>query len=340
MRNGYDDIIRIRLSNHGLLHKNDRIELSQLLGIQAQFYSYAYYSAKIRHINLETGIFKAWTLRGTMHIHDINDYSLFVHDDLMSKYMKEFWEDESVVTKKRKSFFCDVIIDCINNEIVEKNSIMNQCFKMGMTEAEKRELFNSWGGIPRFLVETGEIVLQGSRDAKYAIAPCVTKIGGVQAEIEQLRRYINTYGPVTVYDMMYFFKWSKAKCLKYICEIDYRKLNMQGELFYYIDKQYEDINRDSDAIVFSGFDPFIIGYEKKNSVIIQPQNIRDIYLLQGVIRPTLFWKNHVVGVWWKTKNVVNIKFFEIVPREIEVRFFDLLDNILNDKKTEYNVIYV
>ena len=48
MRNGYDDIISMRLSNHGLLHKEDRIELSQLLGIQAQFFSYANYSAKIR----------------------------------------------------------------------------------------------------------------------------------------------------------------------------------------------------------------------------------------------------------------------------------------------------
>ena len=339
MRNGYDDIINMRLSNHGLLHKEDRIELSQLLGIQAQFFSYANYSAKIRQIKLETDdVFKAWTLRGTMHVHDMKDYSVFVHDDLMSKYMKEFWEDESVITKKRKSFFCDKMIECINNGIVEKNNIMNRCFEVGMTDTEKEVLFNSWGGIPRFLVETGEIVLQGTRDTKYTIAPSVIKIGGVQAEIEQLRRYINTYGPVTVYDVMYFFKWSKSKCLKYICEIEYSKLNMQGEEFYYIDKYYGDLNREDDPIVFSGFEPFIIGYEKKNSIIIKPQNIRDIYLLQGVIRPTLFWNNHVVGVWWKTRNVVNIKFFEKLSCEIKARFSELLLNILNDEQLEYKVI--
>lgn len=339
MRNGYDDIISMRLSNHGLLHKEDRIELSQLLGIQAQFFSYANYSAKIRQIKLETDdVFKAWTLRGTMHVHDMKDYSVFIHNDLMSKYMKDFWEDESVVTKKRKTFFCDKMIESINNGIVEKNNIMSQFFEMGMTDTEKEVLFNSWGGIPRFLVERGEIVLQGTRDTKYKIAPNVIKIGGEQAEIEQLRRYINTYGPVTIYDVMYFFKWSKSKSLKYIGEIKYSKLNVQGEEFYYIDKCYEELNREDDTIVFSGFDPFVIGYEKKNSLIIKQQDIRDIYLLQGVIRPTLFWNNHVVGVWWKTKNVVNIKFFEKLSSEIKARFSESLANILNDERLEYKLI--
>lgn len=339
MRNGYDDIISMRLFNHGLLHKEDRIELSQLLGIQAQFFSYANYSAKIRQIELEIDdVFKAWTLRGTMHVHDIKDCSVFIHDGMMSKYMKEFWEDESVVTKKRKSYFCDIMIDCINNGVVEKNYIINRCFEMGMTKTEKDILFNSWGGIPRFLVETGELVLQGIRDTKYKIAPSRIKIGMIQAEIEQLKRYINTYGPVTIYDIMYFFKWSKSKCLKHICEIEYSKLNIQGEEFYYRDKYYEDFNRDNDTIVFSGFDPFVIGYEKKNSIIFKPQNIRDIYLLQGVIRPTLFWKNHIVGVWWKTRNTVNIKFFEKLSCGIKAKFCELLANLLNDELLEYKVI--
>lgn len=339
MTNGYDDIINMRLLNHGLTHKEDRIELSQLLGIQAQFFSYANYSAKIRQISLDKGdVFKAWTLRGTMHVHDMKDYSVFIHNDLMSKYMKDFWEDETVVTKKRKEFFCDEVIESISDGIVEKNDIISRCYAMGMTDTEKEVLFNSWGGIPRFLVETGEIVLQGTRETKYKIAPHAIKIGGVQAEIEQLRRYINTYGPVTIYDIMYFFKWNKSKCLKYICEIEYSKLNMQGEEFYYIDKCYGELDREGNPIIFSGFDPFIIGYEKKNSIIIKSQNIRDIYLLQGVIRPTLFWNNHVVGVWWKAKNVVNIKFFEKLSGEVKARFYELLTNLLNDELLQYKVV--
>lgn len=240
MTNGYDDIINMRLLNHGLTHKEDRIELSQLLGIQAQFFSYANYSAKIRQVSLDKGdVFKAWTLRGTMHVHDMKDYSVFIHNDLMSKYMKDFWEDETVVTKKRKEFFCDKVIESISNGIVEKNDIISQCYAMGMTDTEKEVLFNSWGGIPRFLVETGEIVLQGTRETKYKIAPHAIKIGG---------------------------------------------------------------------------------------------------LLQGVIRPTLFWNNHVVGVWWKAKNVVNIKFFEKLSGEVKARFYKLLANLLNDELLQYKVV--
>ncbi len=339
MKNGYDDIIKMRLSNHGFLHKDDRIELSQLLGIQAQFFTYASYSAKIRHIKLGIDdVFKAWTLRGTMHIHDISDYSVFIHEDLISPYMKDFWNDEAIVGKRRKSFFCDIIIQCVSNGIGDKKSIIDQCTEMGMTETEKGELFNSWGGLPRFLVETGKIVLQGSSDTKYAIAPCSTRMRRSQAEVEQLRRYISTYGPVTIYDMMYFFRWNKSKCVKYICEIDYRRLNIQGEEFYYIDKNYGDSDRENDVIVFSGFDPFIIGYEKKNSIIIKQKDIRDIFLLQGVIRPTLFWEDSIVGTWWKTKKIVNIKFFEKLPCEIRERIFEMLENLIGDEKIEFNVL--
>ncbi len=339
MRDGYDEIINMRLLHHGLLHYEDTVGLSQLLGIQAQFFSYAQYSAKIRQINIETSdVFKAWTLRGTMHIHDIRDYAVFVHDDLMSKYMKEFWEDESIIPKKRKSFFCDRMLACINEGVAGKNDIIAQCFEAGMTDVEKAFLFNSWGGIPRFLVESGEIVLRASKDTKYAIAPHVEKMSGVQAEAEQLRRYINTYGPVTIYDMMYFFKWSKSKCTRYLGEIEHREITWLGEEFYDIDKDYRDLNQENDVLVFSGFDPFIIGYEKKNSLIIQPQNIRDIYLLQGVIRPTLFWKEHVVGVWWKTNNTVNIKFFEELPGEVKTKIFESLFRILEDEQISFNEI--
>lgn len=257
MKNGYNEIIMMRLSNHAFLHNEDRIGISQLLGLQAQFFSYANYSAKIRGIELETSdVFKAWTLRGTMHMHDTMDYAVFVHEDLLSKYMKEFWDDESIVKKKRKEFFCDQMIECIKNGISEKKSIINHCYEMGMSECEKEILFNSWGGIPRYLVETGEIIIQGTRETKYRIAPDMVRYSLIQAEVEQLRRYINTYGPVTIYDIMYFFKWSKRKCLKYLLEIECCKLNVLGEEFYYADKKYGDLNTDNDVFIFSGFDPF------------------------------------------------------------------------------------
>lgn len=336
MTNGYNDIIMMRLSNHGLLHNEDRIDLSQLLGIQAQFFSYANYSAKIRGIELETSdVFRAWTLRGTMHIHNTTDYSVFIHEELLSKYMKEFWNDESVVTKKRKEFFCDTIIECVKNGISEKKSIISQCYEAGMEEKEKEILFNSWGGIPRYLVETGEIVLQGTREIKYKMAPNIVKHNLIQAEVEQLSRYIDTYGPVTIYDIMYFFKWNKRKCMKYLSDIECCKLNVSGKEFYYLDKPYKDLNADDTVCVFSGFDPFIIGYEKRESIIIKEENIRDIYLLQGVIRPTFFLNNRVVGVWWKAKNEVNVHFFEVLSNEIKERFYESLDRLLNDERIEY-----
>lgn len=330
MRNGYDEIVLMRMHNQLLLLNNNTQNISDLLGIQAQFYMYAKYSAKIRGIDLEKdkSIFKAWTLRGTMHVHNDNDYHIYIYRGLLSKYMKDFWEDESLVTKNRKDFFCREIIDCINKGINEKKDIISHCCNIGMNEQEQKLLFNSWGGLPRYLVETGEIVLNYSRETKYRISPKSILLDAYDAELEQLKRYIKNYGPVTIYDMMYFFKWNKKKVLEYISNIKCNCINILDKIFYYTDSAYDKVKLDGKVFVLSGFDPFIIGYEKKNSIIINENNIRDIYLLQGVIRPTLFWENRVVGVWWKSKNIVNVKFFESIPHNVKKEFCEKICRLM------------
>ena len=307
------------------------------MGIQAQFFSYANYAAKIRGIDLEKKdtLFKAWTLRGTMHVHNIKDHNIFIHKELLSKYIKGFWEDGDIVPGDRKNFFCREVVDCIKNGIKKKSDIIAHCYEVGMNEYEKQELFNSWGGIPRYLVESGEIVLECMGETEYRIVPDIMRISLAEAELEQLRRYIKTYGPVTVYDMMYFFRWNKSKILNLLSDIDYCKMKVLGELFYYMDNSYSKLKSDSDMFVLSGFDPFIIGYEKRNSIIINEQNIRDIYLLQGVIRPTLFWNKRVVGVWWKAQKSITVKFFENIPEEIKKGFYRLLDRLLGDDAVKY-----
>lgn len=45
-----------------------------------------------------------------------------------------------------------------------------------------------------------------------------------------------------------------------------------------------------------------------------------------------------MGVWWKAKNVVNIKFFEKLSGEVKARFYELLTNLLNDELLQYKVV--
>ena len=77
------------------------ISVTDMLGIQSQFLRYSKWVAKVRGIDMDAEpdrYFRAWTLRGTMHIHEMNDYGLYMHEGNHSPYMKEYWEDHSVVS--------------------------------------------------------------------------------------------------------------------------------------------------------------------------------------------------------------------------------------------------
>jgi len=260
---------------------------------------------------------------------------MYMHDEILSKYMKEFWEDESVVTKKRKDYYVGLMLECIADGKKSKDEIVTYCYDYGLNEPEKQVLFNSWGGLPRYLVESRKIVLNFSNKTTYSLAPTIDIMNRYDAELRQLNTYISTYGPVTIYDMMYFFKWSKSKVLSYLSEIPCNKQKILNDVFYYKEIVKQSFPLDKKVFIFSGFDPFIIGYEKKKSIVLDVSNIRDVFLLQGVIRPTLFYEDRIVGVWWKSKNIVNMKYFEPIEVSVKREFYHEIESLLGNTKLNY-----
>ena len=64
-----------------LLCRSD-ISVTDMLGIQSQSLRYSKWVAKVRGIDMDAEperYFRAWTLRGTMHIHEVSDYNLYMH---------------------------------------------------------------------------------------------------------------------------------------------------------------------------------------------------------------------------------------------------------------------
>ena len=83
-----------------LLCRSD-ISVTDMLGIQSQSLRYSKWVAKVRGIDMDAEperYFRAWTLRGTMHIHEVSDYDLYMHEGNHSPYMKEYWDDHFVVS--------------------------------------------------------------------------------------------------------------------------------------------------------------------------------------------------------------------------------------------------
>lgn len=149
------------------------------------------------------------------HIHSILDYGLYVHDGIMSKYMTEYWDDNSVITQNKKSMYMDFFLDLVQNGFSKKEKIIELMYQNGMTEMEKKYLFNPWGGLPRYLIEKGKILLTIQKEATYMIVPNIGRCGKEDAVQEQIIRYINRYSPCTVADIMYFLNIVKLMLIKY-----------------------------------------------------------------------------------------------------------------------------
>ena len=65
-----------------------------------------------------------------------------------------------------------------------------------------------------------------------------------------------------------------------------------------------------DCIFLSGFDQFLLGYEKNESLILPGEHIRDIYTLAGIARPALLIDGKVAGYWNLKNKKLSITMFE------------------------------
>ena len=56
-----------------------------------------------------------------------------------------------------------------------------------------------------------------------------------------------------------------------------------------------------DYLFLAGFDQFLLGYDKTESLVLPKEHLRDIYNLAGIVRPAVLVNGQVTG-WWNLKN--------------------------------------
>ena len=294
----------------------DGLSVTELLGIQSQVLRYSKWVARARGIDLDAEpdkYFRAWTLRGTMHIHAISDYGLYLHEGSRSPYMKSYWDDVSVVSHGGKRRAEDRMLRLIESGGTKKKDVVASFRESGASKETMDYLFHPWGGLPRILMERGEIVQTVSDELSYALAPKVPVMPAEQAEREQMKRYLERYAPCSIRDAVYFFRFSrtKAKGLMEACVAA-----SSGRLIW------DDgvVRRDppsvfdpeaADAVfVLPGFDPLLLGYEKKENPMIPAEQLRAVYTLQGIIKPVILHRGRCVATWTVRKNIVYIQPFQ------------------------------
>lgn len=291
-----------RLYAQHLLEKTDtRTVARDLCGVQAQFLTHALHGLALRSDADTRHLIKSWTLRGTMHLFDESDLPLFLHEG-RSHFLRpqDTLESDAWLDKDRKLWFGDIILDAIGSGVQSRDALKSLCRKKGMTDSEETSLFDPWGGIIRALCESGHICHQVAQEKAYRLCPEFVPMDIASARLELAQRYFTHFGPATVKDAAYFLGWTQKDVKAQLSRLDVMSFDSQNRTFYHIPAG--DIQSEIPHCLFlAGFDQLMLGYEKKESLFLPPEYVRQIFTLSGIVRPALLIDGTVSG-YWNLKN--------------------------------------
>ena len=305
-----EEIIYRRLFAQHLLSPASAEDIAgNLCGVQAQFLSHALHGLKIRGADNADGLIKSWTIRGTMHLFPQKDLPLFLYNG-REHFLRncDTFQTDTYMSAKRKEYFSKLILDAIAQGTDHREGLKIICENAGMCESESRSAFDPWGGLIRAMCEEGKICHKVQEKKAYSLCPAFQPMEKNEACLELIGRYFKAFGPATIKDAAAFFGFTQREIKSYLHLLPLQETVFDGKSYFYIGE--EGVKGHIPQCLFlSGFDQFLLGYEKKESLILPPERIRDIYTLAGIVRPTLLINGEVAGYWNLKNKKLNITMF-------------------------------
>lgn len=316
--------LKIRqLANQHLLTPTDKLTvLHDLCGVQAQFMANAIHSLKIRSDNgqadtFKDGLVKNWTVRGTVHVFAEDDLPLFMHCNNGQDYLRNDWHGKSfwnqraawALTPERQAYFVDVILAALQGTELTREELKTICRKKGMTEPEENSMFDPWGGGIREMCERGFLNYVVQEKKAFCLAPVFTPIPEQEAKLEMARRYFIYMGPSTVHDAMYYFHTTATQVKEWLSKLPVSTVDCAGKTYYYIDSGQTYGQEMPKCLFLAGFDQLLLAHEKKESLFLHPEHMREIFSLAGIVMPAVLMDGEVVGRWKKKNKKLSVTMF-------------------------------
>ena len=299
-----EEIILRRLAGQHLLEQADTEQVVRdLCGVQAQFLSHALHGLSIRCSNVSTeNLVKSWTNRGTMHLFSADDLPFFLHKG-RNHFLRpvDTMETDAYMSRARKAYFAELILTAVEQGTDEREALKSLCESSGMTEAEAASAFDPWGGLIRALCEEGRLCHKVQEKKAFQLCPPFEPMEEAPARLELARRYFTHFGPASVKDCAYFFGATQRSVKQWLRELPVEETLFEGIPYFYIPDTLPDDAAIPDVLFLAGFDQLLLGYEKKESLILEQAHLRDIFNLAGIVRPAVLVHGQVAG-WWNLKN--------------------------------------
>ena len=306
-----EEMMLRRLYGQHLLEKTDALTVVRdLCGVQAQFLSHAMHAMRIRSHRADvSGMVKGWTNRGTMHLFAENDLPMFLHRD-RRHFLRpvDRLDGDGVMTAQRKAYFAEMIVDAVGQGIDGREALKSVCASGGMTEMELRHAFDPWGGLIRALCEAGRICQKPQEQKAYRLCPPFEPMEAEAARMAMCRRYFTHFGPATVKDAAYFFGFTQAEVKRCIAQLPVHETLLDGRTYFFINHG-EAAGDCPECLFLAGFDQMILGYDKKESLFLPEENVRDVFSRAGMVHPTVLVRGRVAGVWKMKNNHLQVRLF-------------------------------
>ncbi|HOF99848.1 MAG TPA: crosslink repair DNA glycosylase YcaQ family protein [Clostridia bacterium] len=316
---GEDEIRLMRLVNQHLIVKTGKIEaIRDTLGYQAQYFGNSRHAARIRTSEpldpnrWGEGLYRSWTLRGTLHVFAAQDLPLFFRagkepEQVCESAFFAFMRARGYgIDEERARFFARLIVDCVSRGAGEREALRSLCRETGMSRDEEKHLFNPWGGVIRELAENGTLCLVACGKKEYVLPAPFAPLPPGEAETELARRYFAHFGPATLKDAAYFFGKPQKDIKAALDRLEHKAVSCGGKTLFFIESG-RGYGADMPACVFlAGFDQLMLGYEKSESLFLAPEHIRDIFNLAGIVFPALLLDGRAAGRWKEEKKSIRV----------------------------------
>lgn len=298
------EIIALRLMHSGLSRRMDAAQaVRALCGIQAQFAGQARHALALR---AEAGTpesalslcVRTWTLRGTMHMILREDAPLFLYAGRTHTLRPcDTFDADDALSAARKAELAGIIREAVARGAGDRAELRALCARRGMTDGEAESAFNAWGGLLRAMAERGEIAYDAGVGKRFVPLGLTAPMAREPARDEILRRYFAAYGPATAQDAAYFTGWGLRDVRERMARMPLGTIACGGETYYAPADVREDAPEIPACLYLAGFDPLMLGYEKKTSLHLPEGTLRGIFSLAGIVSAAVLLHGRVAGKW-------------------------------------------
>jgi hypothetical protein len=342
------DLLHLRLHNQHLLAPGSD-PAADLCGLQAQFLRNAVHALRIRSSEVFVDdLVKTWTLRGTVHLVPERDLPLYIrHCGGPEEIRQSGWYRWTAArghanAPDREVELARLTLAAIANGIDEREALRLHLRERGMTEAEEARVFNPWGGMIAELANIGAIAFRVDMEddfhpaeaKRYRLLTPFEPLPENAARLELARRYFTCYGPATLRDAAYFFRWTQAELKALLTSLPVETVVVDGRTHFFIPNG-EPRHDLPEVILLAGFDPLMMGYRKEDNPFLPPEHLRGIFNLAGIVNPAILLHGRVIGKWKEKDGKVELTPFESIPRCDQERIIEEVIRLFMPKEIRW-----